>query len=458
MKSDILAGKPIKDWISAFPDLKKIVSLDPVFWRNPDYSTFTKSLENRLPVSKIEVNNAVKNVELFSLYIKNAFASEDHKNGIIESDLVDIPSMKKALEKYFNLNISGRLYLKKDSHLGISGSIKARGGFYEVLKHAHNIAIAHGVLQPEENVSQFHTSRFKHFFSKYAIGVGSTGNLGMSIGIMGRRLGFNVFVHMSADAKQWKKDKLRSIGVTVIEHRSDYTKAVEHGRKQADNDPDMYFVDDENSKNLFLGYSVAGQRLKVQLKNQNIQVDDTHPLFIYLPCGVGGAAGGITLGLKQIFKDNVHCFFAEPTHSPSVLMGLMTNEHDNICVQDFGIDNMTQADGLAVGRPSGFVSQVIEQIISGIYTIDDDDLFRLLALLSKYENIYMEPSALASMAGPVRLFSSMEGQHYIEAQGLSSIMNKATHIIWGTGGSMVPAHIRQADENRGKTLLNYQRI
>ena len=321
-----------------------------------------------------------------------------------------------------------------------------------MLKHAEELALAAGLLQTSDDYALLDSDAARAFFGRYKIAVGSTGNLGLSIGIISARLGFQATVHMSADARQWKKDKLRAHGVTVVEYDSDYSVAVAEGRQQASADPYCHFVDDENSTSLFLGYAVAAERLQQQLEDAAICVDAEHPLFVYLPCGVGGGPGGVAFGLKLAFGDAVHCLFAEPTHSPCMLIGVHTGRHDEVSVQDFGIDNITAADGLAVGRPSGFVGRALQRSIDGYYTVSDEELYRLLALLESSEGQRLEPSALAGVPGMARVLSEEQG--YRTRMNLTPArMAQATHLVWATGGSMVPETEMAGYLAKGRQLL-----
>ena len=405
-----------------FPLIKDMKSGKEVVWFNP-----TIRIDDYSGISADDIEDARQRLDRFAPYIKRVFPETSMNNGIIESELTEIPKMKEALQKSSGKLLEGKLLLKCDHELPISGSIKARGGIYEVLTIAEKIAFEMGGLTKATDYSVLADERYQQLFSKYSIAVGSTGNLGLSIGMIGVKLGFQVSVHMSADARQWKKDLLRQIGAKVIEYEADYEAAVAEGRRQADQDPNCYFIDDENSKTLFLGYAVAASRVTEQLTAMNISVNADHPLFVYLPCGVGGGPGGVAFGLKQIYGDHVHCFFAEPVQAPCMLLGVMTGLHNNISVQDIGLTGRTAADGLAVGRASGFVGKTVGSQLDGIFTVSDERLFQYLSLLAREENIKIEPSAAAGFPG------YFHTQHI----GLKELEH-STHIVWATGGGMVP--------------------
>ncbi|MCR9366407.1 D-serine ammonia-lyase [Vibrio antiquarius] len=425
----------IEALIKQFPLLAPLIDLKEVCWFNPNITSLAEGLPY-VRLDEKDIQAASERLARFAPYLMKAFPETEASYGIIESSVVDVPKMKVRLEQQYDTPILGRLMLKKDSHLPISGSIKARGGIYEVLTHAEKLAFEAGLLCETDDYSKLFSNEFRQFFKQYSIAVGSTGNLGMSIGIMSAKLGFSVSVHMSSDAREWKKNKLRSHGVKVVEYQQDYGVAVEQGRKEAEQDPSCFFIDDENSQTLFLGYSVAGERLKQQFDDLGIEVDEHHPLFVYLPCGVGGGPGGVAFGLKVAFGDHVHCIFAEPTHSPCMLLGVHTGLHDEIAVQDLGIDNMTAADGLAVGRASGFVGRAMERLIDGFYTIDDARMYHHLGELSELEGINLEPSALAGMVGAVHVSNNHAYQSQMQFD--EEKLRNATHLVWATGGGMVP--------------------
>lgn len=421
--------------------LDRIKKAEEVVWINPNLLPAKEGL-SKIEFTAADVEDAAARLKRFAPLIMHYFPETKETAGIIESPLTEIPNMKAILNEE-GANLAGKLFLKRDSDLKVAGSVKARGGVYEVLKHSEDLALEAGLLKGyDDDYLKLGTPEAREFFSQYKIQVGSTGNLGMSIGIMSAALGYNAIVHMSMDAKQWKKDLLRSRGATVIEYEGDYGKAVEQGRKESDADPKSYFVDDENSAALFLGYAVAAGRMDKQFKEQGVVVDADHPLFVYIPCGVGGAPGGVAFGEKLQYGDNVHVFFVEPTQCPCMLVGLETGKMNDICVQDVGLTGITEADGLAVGRPSGLVSRFMDLILSGEFTVEDAKLNPYLRKLWKSEGLYIEPSSCATFIAPARVSVDPASKKYIEDHNLADKMANATHIVWATGGSMVPQEIR----------------
>lgn len=407
-----------------YPAIKQMQAYEPIFWKNLNYKK-----EAELPVGVEHIFDAEARFQRFAPYFEVAFPETLPTHGILESPLLKMDKMKAVLNAEAQNQVKGDLYLKADNYLPISGSIKSRGGIYEVLKFAEKVAMKHGEIVYGDNYAKLNEPRFKDLFGQYGIVVGSTGNLGLSIGIVACKLGFRTSVHMSSDAAQWKKDMLREKGVNVVEYNDNFTHAITEARKSAEADPMAYFIDDEGSYDLFLGYSVAAVRLQAQLKAQNIKVDEEHPLFVYLPAGVGGSPSGVAFGLKKIIGENVHPIFAEPTHIPSVSLGMMTGLNDQISVYDAGIDGVTKADGLAVGRPSRIAGKMMDTLLYGIQTFDDQKMMKNVAELHDSENVDVEPSAASGFTILDDVQAQLEQDYSME---------NASHIVWATGGSMVP--------------------
>lgn len=424
----MLTAEEVNELKAKYPLIANLMNQEETLWLNPLPKSSAVGMK-KTDLTAADVEDAANRLTRFAPYIEKVFPETKQSHGIIESPITSISKMQSALEETYGLMISGEILLKQDNALPISGSIKARGGIYEVLKYAETLAIQNELITTFDDYAKFAQPAFQELFTQYKIAVGSTGNLGLSIGIMSAKLGFHVTVHMSADAKQWKKDLLRKKGVVVIEYEEDYSKAVEEGRRQAEVDLTCHFVDDENSLDLFLGYAVAGERLAVQLAERGTKVDKNHPLFVYLPCGVGGGPGGVAYGLKLVFGNNVECFFAEPTQSPCMMLGMMTQLHEQISVHDIGLDNKTAADGLAVARASGFVGKTMAHLLTGCYSVTDETMYNSMKMLADAENIWIEPSAAAGITGPI---------FTIKNKVKEAESKNATHLIWATGGSMVP--------------------
>ena len=120
-----------------FKSLKDVSELKEILWLNPKLKSY-EAANSFINLDTKAIDDAEKRLEKFAPLIEKIFPETEDTHGIIESPMQEIEKMRMQLEKSYNAKISGKLLLKMDSHLPIAGSVKARGGIYEVLKYAED--------------------------------------------------------------------------------------------------------------------------------------------------------------------------------------------------------------------------------------------------------------------------------------------------------------------------------
>ena len=394
----------------------------PFVWRNPAWRPAAQVLD-QLEFTHVDIEAARQLWQRAAPLLQRLFPELAAAAGRIDSPLLTLgPDTRTQL----GLPAYARALVKADHALPVTGCIKARGGVYEVLWFALDLARRLG--HDGRDCAELAEPAWRARFSGHKVLVGSTGNLGFSVGVAARALGFEAEVHMSADAKAWKKDRLRALGVRVVEHEGDYTTAVAAARAVAAATPGSHFVDDEASRHLFMGYATAAADLATQFGALGIAVGADHPLNVYLPCGVGGAPGGVTLGLKHLWGDAVRCVFVEPVQSPSMLVRLAAGPGRALSVYDVGLDNHTVADGLACAAASELAARTVGSLIDAVVTVTDQEMLAWMRMAWTREGLRLEPSAAAAFAGCARLL----------ADASVAQPPAATHVLWTTGGALLP--------------------
>ena len=155
----------IEQLIKKNPILADIRQEKEVVWINPDLTDFEMARQGAELTMK-DIEDAERRLQRFAPFIMRCFPETRDRNGIIESVLTPIPGMQKLINEKYGSRLSGRLLLKQDSHLAIAGSVKARGGIYEVLKHTEDLALEHGILTPEDDYAKLANEENRAFFSK----------------------------------------------------------------------------------------------------------------------------------------------------------------------------------------------------------------------------------------------------------------------------------------------------
>ena len=117
--------KGIEKLKEGYPLLNKLIATEEVFWVNPNMEKYETAIKDS-PLNEENVKDAEERLKRFASYIAKVFLKRKRRkaslNHLIENPFYETSFRETLRATYF------RELLKCDSHLPISGSIKARGG------------------------------------------------------------------------------------------------------------------------------------------------------------------------------------------------------------------------------------------------------------------------------------------------------------------------------------------
>lgn len=116
------------------------------------------------------------------------------------------------------------------------------------------------------------------------------------------------------------------------------------------------------------------------------------------------------------------------------------------------------ADGLAVPCASELVYPLMRSRLSGIVVADDDSLCADAWRLKAQAGLKVEASAAAALSGPRALLSTAAGQGYLQSLGPAFVPEQANHIVWTTGGALMPDDEHEALLCRGEGVVRGRRF
>ena len=262
---------------SAWPQVKEGQNM---IWMNPALPEFEQR-EKIGGYSFVYVQAAQNRFMRFLPFTAIAFPEVSARKGVIESVLREADEAARAeFQKAANAACGSlaqecglRLFRKDDAAMPVRGGTDVRGGFHAVFKAAEFLAQDAGLLKPTDNYACLVSEEYREFFKRHTIAVKNADpQLTEAVRTAAESLG---------------------LGFRITDGRATETETE---------------IDGQSSEDLFFGYATAAVRLKVQLFKTGAAVDQTHPLFVYIPADKPMALAGIAFGIKEVFGSAAHIF------------------------------------------------------------------------------------------------------------------------------------------------------
>lgn len=263
-----------------------------------------------------------------------------------------LPPSPLLLNPWLSEMFQCEIYLKMENMQPI-GSFKIRGATYKIAR-----------LTPEEK--------------KRGVIAASAGNHAQGVAWGSRQLGVDALIYMPKGAPLMKVQNTRSLGAAVVLEGENYDEAYTAARAMAKK-TGRVFVHAFEDRQVIAGQGTVALELLEQLPDVDM---------VLASIGGGGLMSGLAVAMKEL-KPSVELIGCQATGAPSMEQSLRKG-------RAISLDRVvTFADGIAVGKASEAIRQLLAPRLSCILLADDERIVSaILTLVEKAKTISEGAGAL----------------------------------------------------------------
>ncbi|MCE4619530.1 MAG: threonine ammonia-lyase [Desulfurococcales archaeon] len=281
----------------------------------------------------------------------------------------------------FSKMSNARVYLKYEN-LQKTGAFKARGALYKVYK-----------IKDEYK----------------GIVAASAGNHAQGVAYAAKIFGLKAVIVMPETASISKIEATKSYGAEVVLAGRVFDETLQVAKRIAQ-EKGYYLVHAFDDPDVMAGQGT----IALELLEQAGDFDS-----VVVPIGGGGLISGIASVLSTE-KPEVRVYGVEPAAAPKTLISL--REGKPVRVEP----KPTIADGLVVKMLGHYTFQVIKETVSGVYTVEEDEIAHAIYLLLERGKVLAEGAGAASLAAIIHGKAPVRGDTTISIVSGGNI--DLTHI------------------------------
>ncbi len=404
-------------------ELRDLLEQREIFWVNPD-------IEDRMEplIDQWAVDQAVERIRKAIPYMEAIFSDGDAKAEDVESPLVESHMIPEKLARRLGYGMEGKIYLKCDNLLPVTGSSLDRVWLFEILRFAEDVAEDSGMYVGED-YRVFEEKRYTDLFSQYSVVIGSDDRLGRAAATFAERLGFKVTLLVEDEAYE-EAVRTESRNLRVKKWGTDHGRTKEKILKEKDSDPFVLYLWESDPKAISL-VIIANMRMIVdQMKEEDITVDGRHPLFLILPRGGSIDPGPLAYYVREVFGKNVHCFVGECTEKPDMAYGLISGLSQEQDLRHFSEAAGQDFPDAGLIKSTEDVKQMSKSSLDGVFTVSPESRRVWTDIMTRETG---RKAGEADGVCPEGVLRIQKAYAYLMKNELNGKMENATFILWLAG-------------------------